>query len=73
MESSPYDIFSLDKPKSFDFMVKMVRNSDPQRHQIGMTGLNKVGEASFDEREVAQANLVRDEKGKILDYTPNSK
>lgn len=73
MESSPYDIFSLDNPNTFDASVKMIRNSDPQRHQIGMGGLNVIGEPSWDEREVAQENWVRDENGNKLNWTPNKK
>lgn len=73
MESSPYDIFSLDNPNTFDATVKMVRNSDPQRHQIGVSGINRVGAPSWDEREVAQANFVRDANGKKLNWTPNQK
>jgi len=73
MESSPYDIFALDNPNSFDATIKMVRNTDPQRHQMGMSGLNVIGEPSWDEREVAQENFVRDEKGNKLNWTPNSK
>lgn len=46
MESSPYDIFALNKPNAFDVTVKMVRNSDPQRHQVGISGLNIVGNPS---------------------------
>lgn len=46
MESSPYDIFSLDNPNTFDATVKMVRNSDSQRHQVGMSGVNLIGEPS---------------------------
>lgn len=73
IESSPYDIFSLDNPNSFDATVKMVRNSDPQRHQISMSGIGVVGNPSWDEREVAQENFVRDENGKKLNWTPNKK
>ena len=73
MESSPYDIFALDKPNAFDATVKMVRNNDPQRHQVGMSGVNIIGDASWDEREVAQANFVRDENGNKLNWTPNGK
>jgi len=73
MESSPYDIFALENPNTFDWTVKMVRNKDPQRHQIGMSGVNVTGDPSWDEREVAQANFVRDENGNALDWTPNDK
>ena len=73
IESSPYDIFALDNPNTFDSTVKMFRNTDPQRHQIGMSGLNVVGEPSWDEREVAQENFVRDENGNKLNWTPNKK
>ena len=73
VESSPYDIFSLDNPNAFDATVRMVRNSDPQRHQMSMSGIGVVGEASWDEREVAQENFVRDQNGNKLDWTPNQK
>ena len=73
IESSPYDIFSTDQP-SFDATVKMIRNSgDPQRHSVGISGMGRTGDPVFDEREVAQANFVRDENGNKLDYTPNDK
>ena len=70
LESSPYDIFSLDEP-SFDTTVKIIRNRDPQRRSVGIAGPNVLGKPSFDEREVAQANLVRDAQGNKLDFTPN--
>ena len=73
LESSPYDIFALDKPNAFDTTVRMVRNSDPQRHQVGISGVNIIGNPSWDEREVAQANFVRDENGNKLNWTPNGK
>lgn len=72
MDSSPYDIFS-DKPGTFDNTVRMIRQSDPQRHQIGVSGINVVGAPSWDEREVAQENFVRDENGNKLDWTPNQR
>ena len=72
MDSSPYDIFS-DKPGTFDNTVRMIRNRDPQRHQIGVSGINVVGAPSWDEREVAQENFVRDENGNKLDWTPNQR
>ncbi|MBO7693427.1 MAG: hypothetical protein J6T10_12425 [Methanobrevibacter sp.] len=45
MDTSPYDIFS-DKPGTFDNTVRMIRQSDPQRHQIGVSGINVVGAPS---------------------------
>ena len=72
IESSPYDIFSTNQP-SFDATVRMIRNSDSQRHSVGISGMGRTGDPVFDEREVAQANFVRDENGNKLDYTPNNK
>lgn len=72
MDTSPYDIFS-DKPGTFDNTVRMIRNRDPQRHQIGVSGINVVGAPTWDEREVAQDNFVRDENGNKLDWTPNQR
>lgn len=72
IESSPYDIFSTGQP-SFDATVKMIRNKDSQRHSVGISGMGRTGDPVFDEREVAQANFVRDENGNKLDYTPNQK
>lgn len=51
----------------------MIRNSDSQRHSVGISGMGRTGDPVFDEREVAQANFVRDENGNKLDYTPNDK
>ena len=72
IESSPYDIFSLGT-KTMDTSAAIYRSRDPQRTTMGLGNIFEVGSPTFDIREVAQANKARDEKGNILDWSPNDK
>ena len=72
IDSSPYDIFSLGS-KIMDTSAAIYRSRDPQRTTMGLGNLFEVGSPTFDIREVAQANKARDEKGNILDWSPNDK
>lgn len=46
-------------------------NNNPTKIEIGIEGLGISSESQFSNRELAQANEVRDEFGKKLGYTPN--
>ena len=72
IDSSPYDIFSLGS-KVMDTSAAIYRSRDPQRTTMGLGNLFEVGSPTFDVREVAQANKARDEKGNVLDWSPNDK
>lgn len=72
IDSSSYDIFSLGS-KIMDTSAAIYRSRDPQRTTMGLGNLFEVGSPTFDIREVAQANKARDEKGNILDWSPNDK
>ena len=65
-----YDWFNLEAPIMND-SVYMLEASDKNRHSHGLSNIWHKGEASFSDREVAQANYVRDEEGNVLDWTPN--
>ena len=67
IESSPRDWTNLDS-KKYDTSAKIVVNNLPNRTTQGMSTQPV---ARFTDAEIAQANFVRDEKGNILDWTPN--
>ena len=46
-------------------------NNNPARIEMGIEGLGISSESKFSNRELAQANEVRDEHGNKLGYTPN--
>lgn len=43
----------------------------PDRRAAGIEGIGKISDPVFSLREIAQDNYVRDEKGNVLDWTPN--
>jgi hypothetical protein len=51
----------------------MLQAADKNRHTQGLGNIWHKGEAVFSDREVAQANYVRDENGNVLDWTANDK
>ena len=67
IESSPRDWTNLDS-KKYDTSAKIVVNNLPNRITQGMS---TTPVARFTDSEIAQANYVRDENGKVLDWTPN--
>lgn len=67
IESSPRDWINLDS-KKYDPSAKIIVNNLPNRSTQGMS---TTPVARFTDSEIAQANYVRDENGKILDWKPN--
>ena len=70
---SPYSVKRLEDPS------RQVQNISPivldyadrNRRTFGTENIWQIGNPNFSDAEVAQANKLRDENGKILDYTPN--
>ena len=73
MATSPYDTFSLGDTNIQNTDARIFSLHDPERHSSGMGNVRELGSATFDVREVAQNNWVRDENGNILDWKPNDK
>lgn len=67
-----YDWTKLDKPIADNSPV-LVFGKNPLRTTQGIRNLTQSTESTFSIREIAQANKVHDEKGNILDWTPNDK
>lgn len=73
IERSPFDWTKIDNPNVQDVSAVISASHDPYRHSMGLRNLYDIGNPQFSIKEVAQANLVRDENGNILDWTPNDK
>lgn len=75
MGTTPYDSSRLnDLSKSVRDVSAMISPfHDKNRSTYGTRNLWETGSATFSEREVAQANFVRDENGNKLDWTPNDR
>ena len=73
IETSPYDIFSLGNTNVRDTSAEIISVHDPERHSSGLANIYEYGTPTFDVREVAQDNFVRDENGNKLDWKPNDK
>lgn len=73
IERSPYDIFHTDNTNVEDTSTRIISARDPERTARGLTHTGSNNGATFDIREVAQANYVLDENGNELDWTPNDK
>lgn len=71
-QRDPYDWTKLDKPIS-DTRAGIVFGKNPMRTTQGIRNLHQSTDSLFSVREIAQTNLVRDEEGNILDWTPNDK
>ena len=67
-----YDWHNLEAPVK-DLSAYMLEASDKNRHTQGLGNIWQKGDAVFSDREVAQANYVRDENGNVLDWTANDK
>lgn len=65
-----YDWFNIGAPV-LDTSVIMLSASDKNRHSQGLSNIWQKGDPTFSDREIAQANFVRDENGNVLDWTPN--
>lgn len=65
------DISDLNNTNIRNTDTELFSLADPWRHQRGMGNVYSIGKESFDIREVAQANNVRDAEGNKLDYTAN--
>ena len=72
---SPYDSSRLTKPsrKVQNVSAVITPFHDKNRTTYGTSNLWETGSATFSDREVAQANFVRDENGNKLDWTPNDR
>ena len=73
IERSPFDWTKIDNPHVQDVSAVISTSHDPYRHSMGLRNLYDIGDPQFSIKEVAQANLVRDENGNTLDWTPNDK
>jgi len=73
--TSKYDISTLSNPAQNVYKTSAIITNfyDRNRHSYGTGNLWEMGDANFSDREVAQANKVRDENGNVLDWTPNDK
>jgi hypothetical protein len=60
--------------KTKDVSAKFVLGkNNPTKMESGIEGLGITSESEFSNRELAQANEVRDEHGNKLGYTPNER
>ena len=73
MDRSPYDWTKLDNPNVIDTSVYISNIKDKNRTTMGTGNIWQIGDPVYSDREVAQANNVRDEFGKELDWTANDK
>lgn len=67
-----YDWYNLKAPVR-NSSAYMLQAADKNRHTQGLGNIWQKGDAVFSDREVAQANYVRDENGNVLDWTANDK
>lgn len=67
IEKTAYDVFSPFESPKFDDSAYLYNMRDPRRTTHGLGNIFESGSPVFDEREVAQANKMRDENGNILD------
>lgn len=73
IEHTSYDVFSPFTGPKFNESAYLYESQDPRRTTHGLGNIYETGAPVFDEREVAQANKMRDEDGTVLDWTPNEK
>lgn len=72
--TTPYDSSRLYNPsKVRDFSAVLTPWHDRNRSTYGTSNIWEKGSKTFSDREVAQANFVRDSEGNVLDWTPNDK
>lgn len=63
---APENFFKIDNPNIRDTSTKLFQANDPWRHQRGFGNIYEIGKESYDVREVAQTNYVRDANGNKL-------
>ena len=77
VENYKYDPFDWMTPvgaETKDVSAKFVLNQkNPTKIEYSIEGLGLTSESPFSNREIAQANEVRDENGNKLGYTPNER
>lgn len=77
VENYKYDPFDWMAPigaETRDVSAKFIINQkNPTKIEMGIEGLGLTAETPFSNREIAQANEVRDENGNSLGYTPNER
>lgn len=73
MSRSPYDWMNLENPNILDTSAYITNIKDKNRSTIGTGNIWQTGDPVYSDREVAQANYVRDEAGNMLDWTANDK
>lgn len=71
-ERSPNDWINMTAPV-MNTSVYLMPMSDKNRTTAGLGNIWEIGSPTFSDREVAQEQLVRDENGELLDWTPNDK
>lgn len=71
--TTPYDSSRISRPERTVRNISAVLTPfhDKNRTTYGTANLWETGTPTFSDREVAQANFVRDENGNKLDWTPN--
>lgn len=71
--TTPYDSSRISRPERIVKNISAVLTPfhDKNRTTYGTGNLWETGTPTFSDREVAQANFVRDENGNKLDWTPN--
>ena len=73
IEKTSYDVFAPFESPRFNESAYLYEMKDPRRTTRGLGNIFETGSPVFDEREVAQANKMRDENGNVLDWTPNDR
>lgn len=73
MDRSPYDWTKLDNSNVIDTSAYISNIKDKNRTTMGTGNIWQIGDPVYSDREVAQANNVRDEFGRELDWTANDK
>ncbi len=72
MAKDPFDYTQPLKTEIKDLSATIVTTPyTPDRRAVGIEGIGKMSDPVFSLREIAQDNYVRDEKGNVLDWTPN--
>lgn len=73
--TTPYDSSIISHPEKHvnHYQAVLTPFHDKNRSTYGTGNIWETGSPTFSDREVAQANYVRDEDGNVLDWTPNDK
>ena len=73
MAKDPFDWTDPLNTNRKNYSARVQVGYNPDRRSMGVGNLFEVGGPSFSMREVAQANIARDEEGNLLNWTPNEK